>query len=364
MAKVVLFSDLHAHPFKPYATILPNGMNSRLENAVSCIAQIVQYCKQEKVDLVLFGGDLFHVRRNISVPAFNAVYEAMSGFAEAGIPVVLIHGNHDQADKHGNDHSIHALRTFLTVVDEPGWVTITGGESKTRYDVLAVPYTENVDQLKEVLGTRGPDNPENPTILLGHLGVQGARVGADFVYSNPHDPVVDTFDGGRFDIGFLGHFHEHQQLNDRLWYIGAALHHNWGDKNTQRGFLVLETDTLTFEQVPLSAPRFVELEIHGTRTKNIPDLDGDFVRVVSKRAWSKDRQDRVKEMWGCASLEVVPPRGQASTTKEARIEFRAGASFEDMVRQYVESGLPKLDGLDESYLIQIGQEMLREAEAS
>ena len=124
MAKILLWSDLHAHEFRPYSTILPNGMNSRLADAIECVNQIHGYSIKHDVDLVLFGGDMFHIRKNIAVQAFNEVFEAMSQFSLSKVPVLMLHGNHDQADKEGSVHSIHSFRTFLQIADKPGWVQL------------------------------------------------------------------------------------------------------------------------------------------------------------------------------------------------------------------------------------------------
>lgn len=352
--KIALFSDLHAHPFKPYAKVLSDGMNSRLRDAINCIEQIVEECVINDVDLVLFGGDLFHVRRQINVMAFNAAYQALSKFRVHNIPVALIPGNHDMADKEGKDHSTYAFRTFCTVIDEPSWYLLQGRNGET-CAVLGIPYTENVAHLQQVVQAP-PPAAGVPKILLGHLGIQGAKVGADFVFSNPHDARIEDLQCSKFDQVFLGHYHLHQQLAPNAWYIGAPLQHNWGDRGQPRGFLIYDTETHSHEFVSLNAPEFVQVDPGGSAAGKA----GDYVRLVDTRQWSEDERENYRQKIQAASLEIVPPKVQLRPSTAPRIEITPTMTLQESMTKYVMSGRHSTDGLDDSYLLQIGREILEE----
>lgn len=354
---VALFSDLHAHPFKAYAKILENGMNSRVRDAVSCIDQVVDECVRRNVDLVLFGGDLFHVRRTINVAAFNAVYEALSKFSLYKIPLAIIPGNHDQADKAGNNHSVFAFRTFCTVLDDPGWYELEG-RSGSPYALMAIPYTENVEHLRQVLATDSP-RLGCPQLMLGHLGIQGAKVGADFVFSNPHDATVADLNHGKFDQVFLGHYHIRQQLADNTWYIGAPLQHNWGDTGQSRGFVIYDTETRKQEYIKLDSPSFVVTQ----RGDDSSVQPGDFVRFLDTHEWSADEREAVRAKLGASSVEVVVPK---QVDKRAPVEevFDPSAGLSSSMAKYIASGKLDTSGLDESYLLQIGLDLLESVDES
>ena len=354
--KIVVFSDLHAHPFKPYATVLANGMNSRLAHAVSCVKQVLNIAKREKADLVLFGGDMFHQRRTIAVPAFNAIYEAFAQFAVARIPVVMIHGNHDQADRNGDAHSLYTFRTLATVCDSPGWVTVSG-RSGAPYAILGLPYTENVEHVREVVRQPCP-LPQAKPLLLAHLGVQGATLGSDFIYSNPHDVTLSDLNLDAFDAAFLGHYHKHQQLAERCWYVGAPLQHTWGDVGQSRGCVVYDVDDRTVTHVPLEAPQFVVLE-EGEKAPVV----GSYVRIEDDRAWPDEKREEVRARLDAASVEVVPPKSKPPV-KAARLEINPSSSLSDALVSYVVSGVQPYDGLDDGYLLQMGSEILASVEGT
>jgi len=357
--KILIFSDLHAHAFKPYATVRDDGMNSRLADAISCIHQIKDYCLKNDVDLILFGGDLFHVRKHIAVPTFNAVYEAMCEFHVYKIPMVLIPGNHDQADKEGTDHSIYAFSTFCNVANEPGWITVKG-KSGAQYQILAIPYTENIEQLRQL--TYEPVNLPGTKFLLAHLGMQGAKVGADFVYRNPHDPVIEDLNPDQYDFGFLGHYHIHQYLTNNICYVGAPLQHNWGDKGQTRGFLVYDTEAKTAQQVPLDAPQFIDWTNDGNPTGlPNPACKGHYLREYSNFKHSLDDIEGVRQSVGARSYEVVPTRNGIKAI-DNRLGIGPGMSMAEVIERYVSSGVQINDDLDHHYLVQLATEVLEEVE--
>lgn len=361
--KIAVFTDLHAHPFPNYSYVLPNGLNSRLVDAVTCIKQIRRYCVAKEVDLVLFGGDLFHERKHVVTQAFNAVYEQMASFVTAGIPLVMIHGNHDQADKEGRHHSIHTMRSFATVIDEPSFIRVAGA-SGSEITLFAVPYVEEAEHLKGVLKAEIDREEEIPNIFLGHIGLKGAKAGADFIYRNPAECSIDDIDCGKFDVGFLGHFHMRQKVSDNFYYVGAPMQHDWGDVGQARGFMVYDTDTKLVTFVKLNAPRFEQLTMDDVadggrlRARALKDC---FVRVVSEQPMSQDQREWLQQEIGARKVEVAPPPKNGTMEQRERLSYTPGSSYQELARAYVASGLVDADGLDEEFLIDLADQFLQEA---
>lgn len=352
-----------------YATVRADGMNSRLADIIGCLKQILDYCiDHPEIDAVLFGGDLFHTRGRLNVQAFNAVFETMAGFSIRKIPTLLIHGNHDQADREGSVYSIHTLRTVSTVVDQPGW-QLMQGRNGGALSVMAVPYTENLAHLRDLVAQPTPHH-RTPKIFLGHLGIQGAKVGADYVYPGPYDAAVGDLNPASFDSVFLGHFHLHQQLAPNAWYIGAPLHHNWGDRHDpERGFLIYDTETRLFERKSLMAPRFFEAEtslfthLLASHQNSFPSYTEDgFVRVLDDRIWSEDEKEDFKRRLGARELEVTPLT-KAKEISDRRVEITAGMGYPEILQKCIDEGVLQVDpGLDPDYLVLLGSEILAEVE--
>lgn len=356
MSKIVLFSDIHIHPFGNYSTILPNGLNSRVQDSINCITQIKDYCITNNIDAVLFGGDLFHERRQVTTSTYNAGLDAIKQLAGV-VPIFAISGNHDQSDKLGTTHSLHGFHNLknVTVADKPGSYIFSGW--KYEYEVVAIPYTENTEMLKEIVNNKRLTY-SLPRIQLIHTGIQGATIGTDFVYANPTDPTLHDLACSKYDLVVLGHFHKHQQLAENCWYIGSPLAHNWSDKGEIKGFLVYDTETKTIEQISLKAPRFIEYNPK-LAFAGMPFTKGDFVKLidVNIKDWSEDKRAELKENLELGSLELVSKEVEKFQTN--RVRFTAGSSFDDIINQYVEAGILDLAGLDENYLIEVGRDILK-----
>lgn len=276
----LIFSDFHAHNFKYGAkrVSVPAQMglyNSRLADSLRVLTEMRMYAHRHGIECVLFGGDLFHRRSAVSTDVFNLVLESLSYFETDGIELHLLVGNHDMADRLGHVHSLEAFDFLPNVFihDSVNLVPTLG------FDMVTVPYTDDVNEARRRLQRAGelvydPDN----TILLAHLGMQGAKVGSDYVLISDGDIVTKDVPNERFAGCFFGHFHEHQQLFSNGWFIGASHQHNWGDSGGKRGFLhvKLEGGKVSFKRLETSAPRFINV-------RSVEDFkqvkENDFVRV-------------------------------------------------------------------------------------
>lgn len=356
--RILLFSDLHAHNFKKYATILKNGRNSRLQDSLNIISQIHKISLEQKVDLVLFGGDMFHVRGHISVGVFNSVFEEMSKFLVDRIPVFMLHGNHDQANKDGSDYSLYAFKSFCDVVDKPGWFDVRG-KCGNYIRICAIPYMENIEYLKDVINSPPRSlGGELITLFFGHLGIQGASVGANFVYRNINDPSVNDLSISNFDIGFLGHYHLHQKINntENFWYIGAPMHHNWGDSHdVGRGCIIYDTQVGYFKRFKLKYPKFIEMDC---RKFNVDLLFNNYIRVKGKfEIGIKDLED-IKNEYKPRSFEIIDNTEQNKLSRNISFD-EFGYKYQQFVEEYVKNNL---NGLDMGYLMSLGKDILEELE--
>jgi DNA repair exonuclease SbcCD nuclease subunit len=355
--KILIFADLHAHPFGPYSTVLENGMNSRLNDAVNCLEQIFTYADDNDIGMVWFAGDMFHTRKTITIQAHKAVYDVLNKFHQNDICVIMLHGNHDQADRHGNDHSLHSFRTLSTVIDKPQWLEFSGSDLDKAF-LCAVPYIEDVSVIKTLINKKLVGSDTNiPKFFLGHFGITGAKLGADFVYENTHDASINDLNAHIFDAGFLGHFHLPQQLSQNFWYVGAPLQHTWGDVGQTRGFAVYDTNTKQYTMHELKAPKFVRMvsDVCSESTDN-------YVQLYDKRIWSEDEKENFKHKLKARSFEVLPILKDKNVESLPRIDFKPGMAYPEIIKMYVASGVQSTDELDSSYLTKLGTELLLEAE--
>lgn len=273
--KILFFSDLHGHSFKQYSEETAEGINSRLNDCLLILDEIKTVVQFHKVDTVIFGGDLFHYRNPIQVPNFNLVIDRLFDLKSCVSNMCFLVGNHDQTNKIGTIHTLQTLHTFATVMDEVAWY-YCGGDTH----VFAIPYTDNKENIKFWLDSYRNESISRMTksLLVGHFGVSGAKVGSDYVLLESKLPTLDFFEGCK--NVFLGHYHMPQHLTQEVRYIGATHQHNWSDACQIRGVLILDQDTNNVEFVALdAAPKFIAFPYNSNWEKE-EVIEGNFIRVV------------------------------------------------------------------------------------
>jgi len=87
--KFLHFSDIHLG-YQQY------NHKERFNDFGRAFLYIVDQAVAQRADFVIFGGDLFQ-KRAIDPPTLNQAMEGLSRLKEAGIPVVAVEGNHEQA---------------------------------------------------------------------------------------------------------------------------------------------------------------------------------------------------------------------------------------------------------------------------
>jgi len=308
MCEFVAFSDHHAHNFRFGAKKVPyksgGFYNSRLLDSAAVLDEIHTYCVRNKIFTVLFGGDLFHKRTVVHTDVWNITFSALRRFKDSGIHLIMIPGNHDFADRQGHIHSLDSLREVATVMDTVAVQHTAGGQ----LSVVSVPYTDSLESAKDRLSaaaTLASECATPATVLLAHLGMQGARVGSDYVLVSDGDIQVKDVTRDNFDLCLFGHFHQHQKLFPQGYYIGASHQHNWGDANTKRGFLhfkIPEGEAPTFEFIETNAPRFVRLK---------GDEDSSHVRPIDFVRWSGKDDETMPQALEAIGAENVTVAEQA-----------------------------------------------------
>lgn len=304
------FSDLHAHSFTygsklvPAPNLIYNSaftptqnnilINSRLCATLDTVIAIRQYCIEHDIQNVLFGGDLFHTHGTIKADVLYCISRVLKSFAAYGIDVHMIPGNHDYMDRSGFFHTLGSLAYTSTgggriiVHSRNSNVTLFGSKSSVR--LFVVPYQHDTATLIQELNAAVKRcralrklNGGLKTILLAHTGIQGARVGSDYVLINKNDLKVPDVDWSVFDLCLFGHYHEHQQVFANGYFIGSPLQHNWSDAGSTKGWLHVKLDdqSVNIKQVPNTvAPVFHVIDSSTPEEQLSKIRECDFVTYV------------------------------------------------------------------------------------
>lgn len=244
----------------------------RVVDFLKSLDQIVDTAIAEKVDLVIFAGDAYKDRN--PQPTFQREWgRRMMKLSQAGIPTVLLVGNHDVSPAAGRAHTLHEFHTLavphihvadrihcfgpaelgvpVQVIAVP-WVSRS--QLMTREEILGLSEQDLLLELenrltKAVTGLIEKADPMLPLILTAHASVQGAAYGSERMVMLGQELVIPTslVRHKKLDYVALGHIHKHQSLNDPqshppIIYPGSIERIDFGEAKERKGFVLAEVE--------------------------------------------------------------------------------------------------------------------------
>jgi exonuclease SbcD len=268
--RIMHLADIHIG-MENYGRLDPaTGLNGRVMDFLRRLSEAVDYALENEVDLVLFAGDAYKTRDP------NSTYRRefsrrIKRLADAGIPVVLLVGNHDLPSQDKRASSIDIFHTLdvpnITVGnrDRLHHITTRRGEP---IQVATVPYpvrqrllsreehkdktiaeldlivqqlvAENIQALAEQV------DPSIPAVLVGHFSVSDAKYGSERTVMLGRDVVVlkSVLAVPAWDYVALGHIHRHQELNGGqqppIVYAGSLERIDFGEEKEPKGFIIAD----------------------------------------------------------------------------------------------------------------------------
>jgi exonuclease SbcD len=262
---ILHLSDIHMGSGFCHGRINPEtGLNTRLEDFVASLSRCIDRAIAEPADLVLFGGDAFP---DATPPPL--VQQAFAGqfrrLADAGIPTVLLVGNHDQHAQGQGGASLSIYRTLgvpgvivgdrltthridtangtVQVMTLP-WLTPSTLLTRPEMEGLSMAAVNQrlVDRLRVALeGEVRQLDPDLPTVLLAHVMTDTATFGAERFLAVGKGFTVPLAMLTRpcFDYIALGHVHRHQVLCDRplTVYPGSIERVDFSEVDEEKGYM-------------------------------------------------------------------------------------------------------------------------------
>ena len=183
-------------------------------------------------------GDVVDRRKFISFKIANDFRQRfINRFAELGIDLHIIIGNHDTYYKNTNEvNSMEELvgRDRCNIYTGPEVVEFDGVPIQFIPWINANNYDESMTAL-----SRSPAQ-----IAMGHLEVNGFEMHKGQFADGAYDK--ESFQ--RFDIVMSGHFH-HKSDDGHIYYLGNTYQMTWSDDNCPKGFHIYDTVDKTLERI-------------------------------------------------------------------------------------------------------------------
>lgn len=377
-----------------------SGLNTRLLDTRRSFDAMVARALDEDIDCFLFCGDAYHTAD--PTPTQQKIFaRCLQPIADAGIPIVLVIGNHDHPVSHGKassldifpflDGDIHLFtRPSLDTIATPGgplqvlalpWpirsliMTKDEHRGKTPDEVRAFIEQKYVEYVQTATATiRAEQNdfrPDVPTVLAGHLTVQGATLaGSERTSLIAREP---KFTVGQLAVPpvhyvALGHIHQSQNRNPEgdipVMYAGSIERVSFKERGERKGFVLVDIDpartpAADTSYVETPARSFVAIDVDA-RDAEAPtehildaiaarDLNDAVVRVryrIDEEQVPLVDTHRLRQALDAADVIASIERTVDPAERQRRTTVTRESDLEEALRQYIAQH-DELEGLED-----------------
>ena len=321
---IIHAADWHIGDFKGPER---DGVNLRSLDTRRCLEFMAARAEQERPNLVLVPGDIFHAGKTWSERCCDEVVVAIgiiSRLAAAAGQVVVMRGtpNHDGAGPFkvlgqyfAGWPNVHIVTTPQVVRTD--WADIAAlpgfeaGVYRAQFPGLG-REEENEAISRELgnmaLGLRAECRADRPAILMAHYTVPGCNTeGGQSQTLTQFEPIIpsESLSAAGYGLVALGHIHRPQMVPglDNVYYSGSINANNFNDEGQERGFWIHH-----MEQSAVSS-EFVETPYREFITFNMTDTDITAINLgcmddVAQEfwRWNGGVQDRiVRVRYSCSA---------------------------------------------------------------
>ncbi|MHB1001627.1 MAG: metallophosphoesterase family protein [Armatimonadota bacterium] len=359
--RIMHFADSH-FGIETYGKVDPEtGLNSRLLDFRHSLEYAIEKALDAGVHAALFAGDAYKTR-DPSQTHQREFATCIRKLTEAGVPVVMVTGNHDLPNTRSRANSIEIYNTIgvtnvhilsrpqvLTLETAAGPIQIASMPYLLRSNVLSRDECRNktIQETTDMMVAKycdyieylaGQVNPEIPSVLLGHFWIKNARVSGQNNYLNVAEPevLVSSVANPAFDYVAMGHIHKFQDLNKRgnppVVYSGSTDRIDFGERGEDRGFILADIakGSADYQFVPIPVRPFIEIEVDADvddPTEKIlasisqHDLTGAVVKLrytISQEKLPLLREQEIKDALSDAFMIVSVNRDVSRDTTAMR----------------------------------------------
>lgn len=287
-------ADIH-FGMENYGKIDPKtGIHSRLLDFARALDYCIDIAIERKVDLFLFSGDAYKTAHP-SQTQQKLLFQCFMRLYKAGIPIVIVIGNHDNPLSFGKAHALDifgampfdglhviAKPTILHLQTKNGPLNIVGIPWPTRNTIAiankhlhatATEITHYISQavVAIIKNFAAQLDPAIPAVLAGHLTVaNGIFSGSEKRAVYGTDPLFlpSELAINPFDYVALGHLHRYQNLTPHGYpaviYSGSPERIDFGERKDEKGFCLVSIpskNNATHEFIKTPTRPFIQLDI-------------------------------------------------------------------------------------------------------
>ena len=234
IAKIIHMSDSHLG-FQDLNRVDENGRNIIEEMIYSGFLKTIDRIIELRPDAIVHAGDVFHRER----PGIRPLYifkKGMERLMDAGIPVVMINGNHDapKSNARTSPFCIYEGMSGLNIVHRKKYKYFDIDDHRFH----CMPYLMDEKERKSEFSKIKCSGRD---VLIMHGMVRS-------MWSERRNDVGeydldDDFLKSDFDYIALGHSHGRRKVNDNTWYSGSVEWLSFDEAWQEKGILLVDLST-------------------------------------------------------------------------------------------------------------------------
>lgn len=317
--KIAVFADVHLSRYSQDKIEDVTNLPERLSSIKKVLYEIADYCISNEIKHVAIGGDISHNKSIIYSIAQDLMLQYFNDYKSLNF--FVIDGNHDLSSK--GEEAVSALRP-LENIPNVKWISHKETYRLSGEDILFVPYSYNLPKIIKKNKAR---------ILISHFGLNEGILnsGISIVSDIALNELI-----GRYELVILGHYHKPQEIikpEIKFYYTGSIIQLDWGEKNEEKRFLVIDTDKLEVESIPITSyKKHIEIEL--------TEENKDQIASIAKAANEAGHHFKVvmKEKIDISSLKIPEDVNIVDKTEKdiTNRGITSSMTHDDKLKRYIE----------------------------
>jgi len=328
--KFAYSADIHLSRYSQDKIENKTNLPERLDTLTRVLDSMGQHCVDNDIRVMILGGDILHGKSIIYAIAQDIMLEFFARWADF-IEFYVLDGNHDLS---GKGHQVVSALKSLKYIPNVTWVPFN--ETLQIENVLMIPYgPDMVDKIKN----------SSSQILISHFGLNEGVLNSGI--SIVSDISLNDL-SGKYNLVLLGHYHKPQEIskeNIRLFYVGSPIQLDWGEKNDDKRFLVVDTETMEVESIPTTGyKKHIEFDITDSNKQDTlkeakeAKEAGHYVKIVKRE--NIDLGDENEFMIVDKTDRDITNRGITSSMSQAD-KFKRFLEIKEIPEEFQEIYLKK-----------------------
>jgi DNA repair exonuclease SbcCD nuclease subunit len=253
----------------------------------------VKELKSKKIKQLIFIGDFFHSRSEISVNTIHAascLLEKLKDFK-----IIMVVGNHDSFYKERADVNSLSILSGYSNITVCNKVLTLSDKSTDGKKIGFCPWGFEIDEVKK------------SDALFGHFEIETFKMNAHKlceVGTKPKDLL------NKSPLVFSGHFHhneEREYKDGKIIYVGTPFQMDFGERDSKKGYYIIDFKDLTYEFYennisPIHKKIFIS-EIIDKKVQIEHCIKDNFIKIVIDK--KLDQQQIDNTLHACNSLKPI-----------------------------------------------------------